>query len=75
MSENINHLLSAIRLLAIGNALWVVPGLLPYDLGVPGWDWIRTGVHSMFSLAALVFMIRAALKARPAWEEEAAREE
>lgn len=75
MSENTHHLLAAIRLLAIGNALWVVPGLLPYDLGVPGWDWMRSGVNSVFSLAALVFMVRAALMASPARENEEASDE
>lgn len=75
MSENAQRLLAAIRLLAIGNALWVVPGLLPYDLSLPGWDWIRSGVYSVFSLAALVFMIRAALMAKPVHEEDDGGEE
>lgn len=71
MSDNSERLLAAFRLLAIGNALWVVPGLMPYDVPLPFWDILRSGVYSLFSLVALVFMVMAAVRARPDREGDA----
>lgn len=56
-------LFQSIKLLAIGNACWVVPGLIPSYGPFGGFDVVRSVLNWVASILAFVFMVRAARKA------------